>query len=149
MGPPQVYDPSRQIITVGSLTMTGFGPDTFLKIAYKSDLVTQQVGAGGDSALSISADRSATIEFTLMQTSPSNTLLSALANSTRAKTIAGVPLFIVPFLMKDASDTITAASAAAVWVSKFPDMERAKETGQVTWMLETNSLEMTLGGAAL
>lgn len=136
----QTYDPLRNVITCGSLTISGYGPDSFIKITRSSPIFTTQVGAGGDVARSRSQDKTATIEITIMQTSPSNDQLSALA---KADEIDGSGIF--PFQMKDLNST-TVCSAQSAWVESWPDMERAKETGVCVWKLAAAKMNTFIGG---
>lgn len=139
--PLGTYDPSRVIIAVGSVIVTGFGPDGFIKVARNEDGVMLQMGAGGDGAITINQNKSGTIDLTLMQTSPSNLLLSAIL-----RLMEGAGKGVVPFQVKDVLDKGTLCSAQSCWVKKWPDMERAKELGVVTWPLESNQIEFFIGG---
>lgn len=136
------YDPLRVSVTFGGEDLTGFGPDTIIKVSRNEDGWSMQVGAGGDVARTRNQNRSGSAEITLMATSPSNDDLTAIAKSDET---AGNG--IGPFQVKDLNSK-TLCSAQNAWVKKFPDMERAKETGVCVWVLDLDRVNMNIGGAA-
>ena len=135
------YDPLRVVVTFGGITITGFGPDTFVKVSRDEDAFTKQVGAGGDVTRTRNQNRSGSVEITLQATSPSNDELTAIA---KADEVGGIG--IAPFQVKDLNST-TLCGAQNAWVKKMPDMERAKETGVAVWVLDCDKINMNIGGA--
>lgn len=120
--------------------ITGTGKGTFLEVERNSDAVTLVVGADGEGARAMSADRSGTMKITLLQTSPFNDVLSAamqLDELTGAKTAA--------FFAKDARGT-TLVHAAQCWVKKFANVVMADEIQGREWTLETADLDINVGG---
>lgn len=77
------YSPDRVKVIVGVAAMTGVADGTFVVIEPTGDGVTSEAGAYGDVARAISLDPRHTITITLQQTSPSNLVLSALADTDR------------------------------------------------------------------
>lgn len=137
----KTYDPTQFIITIGANTIVGFAAGTFIKASHNADAFSLEIGADGKSNTRIrNADQSGKLEITLLKSSPSNDLLSAQAILDRA-TGQGV----VPAQVKDGSGTAVAA-AQNVWITKMADLERGKELGDVTWVLETDELEIIQGG---
>lgn len=142
MAPPTVptYDPERVVVSLGSLNITGFGPDTMIKVTPSGDLYTVQEGASGDVARSRNASSTAEIEITLMATSQSNDLLSTIANNDRYFGTG-----IAPLQIKDLNSN-SLLSAKSAWIKKWPDWERAKETGVHTWVLTMTKVNWRVGG---
>lgn len=139
----KTYDPERVVVTFGSLTIKGFGPDTFVKATRLEDTFTTQTGCGGDVARSRNQNKTGEVELTLMATSDSNNALSAVAKLDEDSGTG-----IGPFMVKDLN-SLTLCSGENAWVKKWPDMERAKESGVATWILSVEKLNMTIGGATV
>jgi len=136
----QTWDPTQFTIVVGANVITGFAAGTFIKASFNEDAYSLEVGADGGGCRIRNANESGRFEITLLKSSPSNALLSAQAILDR-QTGQGV----VPTQVKDGSGTAV-ASGENVWITKMADMERGKELGDVTWILETIKLEMVQGG---
>ncbi len=138
--PFATYDPAKVTLSMGGNNIVGFAPGTFVKCARNEDAYTLSVGADGLGARTRNANRSGTIEITLKADSPSNDLLSAQA---ALDELSGEGVGAA--LVKDGTGT-TVASAENAWIKKLPDIERAKELGEVTWTFETDLLQLTVGG---
>lgn len=134
------WDPTRFKITVGAISVVEFAAGTFIKASYNNDLYSLEIGADGRGCRIRNADESGRFEITLLKSSPSNDLLSALAILDRQ---AGTG--IVPVQVKDLNGTAVAACEHG-WVVKPADIERGKELGEVTWILETEKLSLIQGG---
>jgi hypothetical protein len=134
------YDPGSIIATFGGILITGYGPDTFITASYNTDAFTLQVGSGGDGCRTRSQDKSGTVTFTLLQSSPVNDLLAALALVDRQAGSGSGAL-----LIKDNNGT-SLVSAENAWIKKVPETPFAKEAGVREWVLESLELEITPGG---
>lgn len=133
------YDPQKVTVVVGNLTLIGYA-DTFVKAYRNEEIFTYVPSADGHGTRVRNANRSGRIEVTLKGSSPSNDALQTLAiqdelNGTGVK----------PVLVKDGSGTALAQGQNA-WIIKIPDLERAKELGDVTWIIETDILAPKQGG---
>lgn len=137
------YDPAQVGIVVGGSLITGFAPDTFIGIDQNNDSFTLQMGADGDAARSKSNDRSATITLSLLQTSLSNDVLSALHNlDINSPSGDGIGAFQV----RDNSGNLL-VRAAKCWVRKPPTVEMGREAGVREWTLETDRIDwVNIGG---
>jgi len=140
--PSQTYDPQKVVLSVVGNAIVGFAAGTFVKCSRDEDAFTKTVGAGGDVARTRNANRSGSIEITLLASSPSNDVLSALAAKDE---LSGTG--VGPAMIKDGSGTAL-ASAQNCWVKKLPDFERAKELGETVWLIDCDVLSMTIGGTA-
>jgi hypothetical protein len=135
------WNPQNFIITIGSITATQFANGTFIKAMYDEDLYSYEPSASGGVGCRIrNANEAGKFEITLLKSSPTNDLLSALAQIDRASG-AGV----VPVQVKDGNGTAV-AEAELAWVVKPADLERGKELGDVTWTLQTPQLKLIQGG---
>lgn len=136
----QTYDAKKVIVTIGGNPITGFADGTFLSIVPNADDFTKVAGADGNVARSKSNDKSFRVTLTLMQTSPSNDVLSSLR---RADSIANAG--IVPIQVKDLGGT-SIFSAPECWVARPPDGEFGKELSQRAWMIDTGPADYFVGG---
>jgi Protein of unknown function (DUF3277) len=137
----QTYDPTKNKITINGNTMFGFGAGSIVKASRNNDTFTLQIGADGIGTRTLSADKSGKIELTLQASSPCNAMLSAQALQDEL-TGTGVGSCMI----RDLSSLSDQCSAQNVWVVKPADYEKQKETGEITWTLETDRLNIFLGG---
>ena len=91
----------------------------------------------------MTSGRSARVTITLLQTSPSNDVLSAAAE---ADELAGTG--VGTFLMTDLNGT-TEAHAPNAWVAKPAAIEEGKEVGDREWVIDVDDLEQNIGGQLL
>lgn len=139
----RTYNPSRVVIIMNGLPMSGFADGTFLNVTMAADGVVTQVGADGEIARAVNTDRRCTVTITLQQTSPSNAFLSGLFEMDTL-TCGGT---IGPILVQDLCGS-TLFMAAQAWVVKPADMEFAKEVGTRAWQIETGAPSVYLVGGA-
>lgn len=135
------YDPKDIILTVAGAIITGYAQDSFIEVDRESNQVEDEVGAEGDVARRITNDRRGSITITLLQTSRSNLVLSALA---RVDELSGDSVF--PVLVKDnrGNDIHGAPNS---WIQKMPrTVYRAGIEGR-EWVIRTSNLQMVVGGA--
>lgn len=134
------WDPTRFIITVGSDTMSEFAPDTFIKADFDEDQYSKEIGADGAACRIRNANQGGYFEITLLKSSLSNDVLSALAALDRASAQG-----VVPVQVKDMNGTAV-AHAQNAWIVRVPALERGKELGTVTWKMDTPKLDLLVGG---
>lgn len=134
------FDPKVFSIIVGGKIISGFADGTFVKVTRDENAFAKKVGVDGEGARAKSANRGGTVEITLMQTSASNDDLSGFAI---ADEISGTG--VVPVLVKDGSGR-TVCQATTAWVQKFPDAEFGKEIGDRAWVLESDEINIFIGG---
>ncbi len=134
------WDPQKFTIVIGANAMTQFAAGTFIKASFNEDLYSLEIGADGSGCRIRNANESGRFEITLLKSSMSNDLLSAQAALDR-QTGQGV----VPVQVKDGNGAAV-ASGRNVWIVKIADLERGKELGDVTWILETDKLNLTNAG---
>lgn len=138
--PSQTHDPTKYTVSIAGATLTQFAKGTFIKVTHDSDAFTDEVGASGEVVRVFNADARATIEVTLMAASPSNDVLSALAELDRL-TKQGVGAVMV----KDGTGT-SVHSAENGWVKKLADAEYATEATNRMWQIRCDKLKSVVGG---
>jgi len=132
--------PQDVTVVWNGIPISGFASGTYVEFGRNSDAFALTVGSDGNAARAATADRSGFVRITLLQTSPSNAALSAAAALDEASG-DGVGALLVKDL--GGADLIAAASA---WVKKMPDGEESNEITNRVWELETDNLEIFLGG---
>jgi len=134
------YDPKNFRAIVGGNILQGFADGTFIKAERNDPAFNLKVGVDGEGTRSKSNNKSGKITITLMQSSSSNDDLSTLAAKDEASNSG-----VVPFFGEDGSGR-SLFTALTCWVQKYPDSEFAKEVSTRTWVLETDDLEIFIGG---
>lgn len=137
------YDPDEVIVTVGGADIEGFFTGSFIQITYDNPIFNKVVGATGDVTRSKTNSLMATITITLMQTSPSNDLLSTIANADlKGRNGAGV----FPLVIRDSFSGRSVHVAANAWVEKFPDTNYDQQDSGRAWVIAAARLESFVGG---
>lgn len=134
------YDPGRIVLVTMGVQIQGYGPDTFVKASRNEDNFTEQVGANGDVVHIRNRNRTGKITFTLQDASPSNDLLSAIAN---ADELTGLAYGAT--LIKDLNGT-TLVQCANSRIQKYADVEYGADAGTNDWIIMCAELEMFIGG---
>lgn len=135
----KVYDPGSIVMTLAAQPISGFA-DTFVSAEREENAYTKRTGADGEVARVRSRNRSGSVTITLMATSASNDILSALARLDE-ETGQGVG----EFMMKDTLGR-TLIAAPNAWVAKVAPVEFGKEIGDREWLIEVDVLDVFVGG---
>lgn len=136
----QQYSPKDVVCSWNGIAITGFAPDSFLRLQRNSDLVTPVVGAGGDVALTRNADKTGTIEIELMQTAESNQYLNALyAKQENMELELGIAS---NFIIYDPSGSVMATGVNA-WLQALPDVELGADQNSKVWTFGCEKLEIS------
>jgi hypothetical protein len=136
------YDPKSVVAVFAGIPISGYAKGTFINISFNEDAFNLTVGADGEGCRAKTNNESAVIEFTLMQSSSVNDLLSAIHNLD--KTSPGGD-GIGPFLLKDLFGT-TIIAAEKAWIRKMADAGYANEPTDRVWTVETDFAVVNLGG---
>jgi hypothetical protein len=134
------YDPRSVLIAFGGFPIVGFADGTFLNVVRNNDMWSEVVGASGETARAKSNDKSGLATLTLMQTSPSNDVLSSLALQDE-----NLNTGVRPLLVKDGLGTTTLFSATG-YIKKVADAGFAKEVGTREWSIYLVDLTIYVGG---
>lgn len=134
------YSSKSVTITVAGNLLTGYADGDFCETSQDEDAFKKVIGADGTGSRSRNANEGGVVKVTLQSTSPSNDVLSALANNDR---LLGTGIGTV--LVKDASGR-TVESAQAGWVKKIPPSKFAKDQGTNVWEIDCIKLTRFVGG---
>lgn len=137
------YNAKHVVVTVGGVPLAGMGEDGFVKVTPKTPTFSTKVGADGLVVRSQSADERVDIEITLLAASPSNAVLQSFHTVDRASGVA-----VVPVAVMDLHGRVVSTIPQA-WIVQEPDLEHAKEDGQVTWVLEGVKAETQFSGSTI
>lgn len=137
----RTYDPKQIIVNFLGITITGFAEDSFVEVDYDEDAFIKKTGAGGEVARTRNQNKGGSVKVTLMQSSPTNDLLSAAAILDR-KAGTGVGALQV----KDGLGT-SLHSAAEAWIKKVPASPYAKALGEREWVFDCAELEHFVGSS--
>ena len=140
MGVMKTFVPKLVQVDFNGLTITGFADGTMVKVTGNADDFTLVKGADGEGARIASADDSAEVEFSLLQTAAANDELSAMRTQDKLDGTGHGPL-----LVKDLSGR-TLLHAEQAWIKRLPDPELGKDHSPRTWTLVCDSLEAIIGG---
>lgn len=135
------WDPTRFSIAFGSINAVGFGDGTFIKAMRNEPTFSVRVGADGNVTRVRNANRTGRFEITLQASSPTNDLMQAQAVLDE-QSGGGVNATFV----KDSNTKNVKAQGANSWIVGYPDLERAKEAGDLTWITETDIMDLSQGG---
>ena len=140
--PLRTYYPNEVSLIAVGLPISGFAPGTFISVEKNEDAFTLQVGSDGEGCRTRTNNFSGRITFTLQQSSALNDALSALHNiDTRSPSGDGV----LPSFIKDNSGR-TLVAAENSWIVRQPTTEFANEAGTREWIIESDDLNMQVGG---
>ncbi len=131
------YAAKRVSISYLGESIVGVADGTFISVTPNSDVATYSIGAQGDSACSVSADTSASVEITLLQNSPSNVTFAALLNAFNSGTSDFPEGALV---IKDPSAPFIPI-LKGVKVMSRPTFSRGKDQENQVWRLHAASYE--------
>jgi hypothetical protein len=141
-GDVKTYSGDQITVAFGPILPTGLGPDEFVTIEQNEDTFTDEQGIDGEVVRSNNLDYRATIVITLMQTSATNDLFSALHNTDRkSKNGAGIATIYI----RDRQGRSLHTGAKA-WISKTPQRAYARKAGTRVWTIRVAKLESFDGG---
>lgn len=135
------FDPARVNLVFAGNLLTGFMPGTFIQVAREEDTWTPMVGADGRVARARNRNQMARITVTLMMTSPSNDVLSALHNLDQATGSATGACSLTDSLGR------TSLSGDEAFLLRPADVEYSNEIVARTWTIMVPKLEGVVGGS--
>jgi hypothetical protein len=137
--------PKNFIMLVNGFPLTNFGEgSSAIKIAMREDAVTDKVGMDGKMSISISANQTAEVTATLMQTSDANKFLLALVHAQ-----TGGPATFVPVnVMFQDTYRQDVGIGTHGYIKKLPDIERGDEVAEQEWVFVVERLDLALGAPA-
>lgn len=133
------YSPRDVNVSFNGIAITGFAPDSFIRIKRNTELLKETVGSAGELALTHNADKTGEIEIELMQTSESNLALSALVNGMETQN-ALIPVGAIVIQDPSGSNLTVAVNA---YIKGLPEVELGAEQNTRTWMFGCEELLYT------
>ncbi len=125
-----------------ALPVTGWAEgDDVIQIKRLEDAISHKIGADGKMAISVSANKSGSFMFKLMQTSPSNKVLAAMS----ALQGNGPPGFGAITVLFQDTYRQDRGTAVAGYIVKPADMTRGAGINEVEWEIRVERLDMLLG----
>lgn len=141
----RVYSFLNTVVLINGVEITGAAEgDDVIEIARRTDAASDQIGAGGNMMVSLSADKSGTVKFKLQATSSSNGFLSKLCGQQDGGSDSFVPISI-KFQDTYRQDT---AEGTVGYVKKHADIKRGATAGEQEWEVVVERLDMLLGDQA-
>lgn len=130
------------LLLVNGVEISGFDEgDDVISLDRLNDSASHKIGTDGEMTVSISADRSGTVTFRLMQSSDSNTYLSGLINA--QENGAFIPIF-VQFKDTRGNDM---GSGTQGYINRPASMVRGTNVNSQEWMITVERLDLLhLGG---
>lgn len=139
----KVYDAGSIVAIFNGIVINGYADGTFISIEQNADAFSLQIGTDGDGTRSRSNNRSGAVTFTLMQSSDTNSLFSAL-HQVDLNTPGGDG--IGPLLIKDKLGA-TLVTAEKAWIRRFPTSTFDREATSREWTIETDNLVQLVGSS--
>lgn len=133
------YSPRDVNVSFNGIAITGFAPESFIRIKRNSDLLTETVGSAGELALTHVADKTGEIEIELMQTSSANLGLSALVLAMEFQTNL-IPVGEIVILDPSGSNFTIAHNA---YIKRVPEVELGANQNTRTWVFGCEELVYT------
>lgn len=137
------YDPANIMLVWNKIPIMGFAPGTFVRVERQEDTFTMAVGAGGDVVRVRNRNRSAKATITLLQSSPTNDLLSAAARVDE-KSGAGYG----GFMLRELTGT-TLLQGENAWIDKPASVEFGADASNREWTITIADLDEHVGGEVL
>ena len=136
------YSPDKVVVLINGIPMTGFGEGDAIEVAPVSELSTSKVGIDGDVTRSMGTDRRCRITVRLMQSSPSNDVLSALVGVDQITGGRMFPVTVMDLLGR------TLIVAAQCWIATRPTVTFGREATEREWTFETGALSEWFAGGS-
>ena len=136
------YSFLNTLLLVNGVEISGFDEgDDVITLDRINDSGSHKIGTDGEMTLSISADRSGTVVFRLMQSADSNSYLSALINAQENGLF--VPIFVQ---FKDVKGN-DLGSGTQGYINKPAAMTRGTQANSQEWTITVERLDLLhLGG---
>ena len=138
----ETLDPKSHTLVVGGNLISGFMPGTFITVAREARSWSVVAGADGEVARMRSRNKIARVTVTLMESSPSNAVLSALLNTDEQ---LGTPAGAC-YLTDTLGTTVLGGDES--FSEGLPDVNQADEVQGREWVIVVPVLEGTIGAPA-
>ena len=141
--PVKTYNPKRVILNVATQRISGFGDQDMVNVQLDEDLFSKFIGVDGTISRTQNPSTTGFFEITLAKTSPSNTVLSGLAQADRA---SGDGSGAFPVALRDELSEGTTFVGVNCWVTAMPDSAFAKEINSNVWKIDAEEIIWMITG---
>jgi len=137
----QTYDPSQVDLYLAILyPATGFSPDSLITITKDQGYFNTSKGVSGGVERTLITDNTYTLEVSLSQTSPTNSILNALAT---LDNLSGYGVF--PIFAKDSSGNSNFI-ADSCWIENPPETRYTTNIESRVWRIRCSNMIFNLAG---
>ena len=137
------YDPTKIVVVVGGVIVSGFADGDFITAKRDEDLYMKRVGADGHVARARNGNKSGTIEIKLLQSSPAVNEISALVALDNFLFDGDI---LIPISIVEPGSGAELVASTQSWLKTPPEMVYGKEVGDRTFVFDCADLKMSLGG---
>ena len=144
MADVSTYDPTKLTVIVGGVIVSGFIDGDFISAKRDEDLYNKRVGADGHVARARNANKSGTIEITLLQSSPAVNEIAALVALDNFFFDGDI---LIPISILSPGTNAELVVSTQSWLKTPPEMVFAKEVSDRKFIFDCADLKLSLGGA--
>lgn len=139
----KIFDPAQFPIVFGGVQMQGFSEDTMCEFEFDGESMGDVVGVDGEVSRSKNMDRRAKLTVSLMQTSDTNDLLSAMYAAQR---LGQNGADIAALRVEDLNGRLV-ISGPESWIMDTPKPSYGKTAKEYKWVLRIANCEAFFGGS--
>lgn len=122
-----------------------FGDGAGLAVARTTENTSSKAGAGGGVSVNVLNDKRAELTLSLARENPFNErLYAAVREQNKSET-----LYVFTYYVHRKTDGQEMVGCDRVWIKSEPDQEFAAESGNLDWVLETDSCRQYETGTTL
>lgn len=137
----RTYAPSEVSLTIALLyDVKDFSEDSMININKDTDYFSTNVGAAGGVERTHIPNDVYTLEISLSQTSPTNTILSSMASIDQLSRLVVFPIFA-----KDSSGS-SLFLATSCWIESPPDVPYSSSLEDRVWRIKCSEMVFNVGG---
>lgn len=133
----KTYAPKDVTVAWNNIAITGFAEDSFLRLEWAEDIVSEKVGSDGTLALTKSANQTGSVEIELMATAKSNIFLGAIEKAQRLQTAS---IAFSNFEISDPSGNALAVAKNA-YLKTRPSIDLGSDQNSKVWVFGCEYLE--------
>ena len=135
------YSPDDYTVVFNAIPIEGFAEGECIDVEFDTEGFSDEIGTDGHVVRYKSLDQRAKVAFTLMATSPTNKLLSAMYN---ADIKAPNGIGVGPLLIRD-TQGVTVFAGTQAWIQKMPKVTFGQRLSNREWVIRVAKLEAVVG----
>jgi hypothetical protein len=137
------FSPDQFHVVFAGVTMQGFSEDSMCSLEFDSESFSDVVGVDGEVSRSKNMDRRAKLTISLMQTSATNDLLSAIYTAQR---LGANGSDVAAMRIEDLNGRLVIAGAES-WIMDTPKPKYGKSASEYEWIIRIANCEAFFGGS--